>query len=387
MILSPKTSNSKAVKSIFNYRIVFAYLTAISFICMQYLVSQSSSEFSNRPLIDQPDESVSNLYLKKRDINSLESINSVKYESKFIRNFLSVEYDEAIQQKSTKIQKFLPKYIELTDTNIIKFDSKNNQKVTRMYNLKNPSLKYSSQIMQDQILMCLLNTSEFNKINASYNGIFVEAGAYDGETWSNTLYLERFRNWSGLLIEPSSENYYKLRTKNRKAYSVNNCICPGENSIEKSYIEAGPFGITTNKSKNNLEPMNNSVTCHPLNKILNQFFHDYFPHKKSNIARTKNKLVIDYMSLDIEGFEYNTIKTFPWNKFQFNFISIEYNQKQKNYKWLKNFLRRHGYYETFIDDVWYQDMYLAHKSVYKKLNLNVNKVSKLIQLNKLKNQV
>lgn len=33
-------------------------------------------------------------------------------------------------------------------------------------------------------------------------GIFVEAGAHDGYTQSNTYYLERHRGWSGVLVEP-----------------------------------------------------------------------------------------------------------------------------------------------------------------------------------------
>jgi FkbM family methyltransferase len=36
-------------------------------------------------------------------------------------------------------------------------------------------------------------------------GTFVEAGAHDGYTQSNTYYLERYRGWSGLLIEPIPE--------------------------------------------------------------------------------------------------------------------------------------------------------------------------------------
>lgn len=33
-------------------------------------------------------------------------------------------------------------------------------------------------------------------------GVFVEAGAHDGYTQSNTYYLERHRGWSGVLVEP-----------------------------------------------------------------------------------------------------------------------------------------------------------------------------------------
>lgn len=34
------------------------------------------------------------------------------------------------------------------------------------------------------------------------NGVFVDVGAYDGVTGSNSLFFEVFRGWSGLLIEP-----------------------------------------------------------------------------------------------------------------------------------------------------------------------------------------
>ncbi len=36
-------------------------------------------------------------------------------------------------------------------------------------------------------------------------GVFVEAGAYDGYFSSNTYWLERFRGWTGVLIEPIPE--------------------------------------------------------------------------------------------------------------------------------------------------------------------------------------
>ena len=36
-------------------------------------------------------------------------------------------------------------------------------------------------------------------------GVFLEAGAHDGYTQSNTYYLERFRNWSGVLVEAVPE--------------------------------------------------------------------------------------------------------------------------------------------------------------------------------------
>ena len=37
------------------------------------------------------------------------------------------------------------------------------------------------------------------------SGFFIEAGAADGEWFSNTLYFERHHNWTGLLVEPNPD--------------------------------------------------------------------------------------------------------------------------------------------------------------------------------------
>ena len=36
-------------------------------------------------------------------------------------------------------------------------------------------------------------------------GFFIEAGAYDGEVYSNSLYFELKRGWKGLLVEPNPD--------------------------------------------------------------------------------------------------------------------------------------------------------------------------------------
>lgn len=51
-------------------------------------------------------------------------------------------------------------------------------------------------------------------------GFFIEVGALDGETFSNTLYFEKSLGWKGLLIEPNPESFAQLSSKNRKAYSI-----------------------------------------------------------------------------------------------------------------------------------------------------------------------
>lgn len=377
MHFSASNANLKTGQLIFSYRTFLAYFMTVSFLSMQYFVAHNSNELPTQI----PETNIDHIqFIKKRAIDQNSNNNNINNHIR-IRNFLNFEYEENNLESSNSVESTKQTFNnvgKLKET--IKFDEPSSQ---IKYNLRNASVKYSSQIMQDRILEYLLDTPEFRSRDAHKSGIFVEAGAYDGETWSNTLYLERFLNWTGLLIEPSSENYAKLLSKHRNAYSINNCITASQSSVKKRMIEAGPFGITTNNTQNDAGGSNN-VVCHPLSKMLTELFTRYFPYRRSVIAQqnTSNKLkfVVDYLSLDIEGFEHDTIKTFPWNKFQFNFINIEYNQNKATYKWVKNFLRKFGYYETFVDDVWYQDLYLAHKSVYSQLNLSTNKVSEFMRL-------
>lgn len=380
--LAIESLNSKMLKFIFNYRVIIAYVMTMSYLCLHYYVSNKDliNESQNENSLNH--QVIQNLDIIKKPRRLLLQNQDYVYVSKvYASSDKSIILNTLKRNQKLIVDKSLngKKYKREFKTDDLKFD----YTYSGNYNLKNKSTIYSSQILQDKILVHLLNTSYFSNLNASTNGIFVEAGAYDGETWSNTLYLERFQNWTGLLIEPSVENYQKLRNKNRNAYSINSCLCSGKTSVKSDFIEAGPFGITTNHTSANLvnsEPTYR-VTCHPLAKILNQFISNYFFNKKSKISQESMIPTIDYMSLDIEGNEKNTIETFPWHKFRFNFLNIEFNQDKEIYTWLKSYLNQFGYVETIVDDVWFQDVYLAHISVYDKLNLSIKSVSEFIKFN------
>ena len=56
------------------------------------------------------------------------------------------------------------------------------------------------------------------------NGFYVECGASDGEFLSNTLFMERYKNWTGLLIEPDPDSYEGLLSRKRKGWHVPACL-------------------------------------------------------------------------------------------------------------------------------------------------------------------
>ncbi|KAK2146146.1 hypothetical protein LSH36_629g01023 [Paralvinella palmiformis] len=58
------------------------------------------------------------------------------------------------------------------------------------------------------------------------HGIYVDVWAGNGETDSNTLFLEKDRHWDGLLVEPNPDHFRSLIGKRRHAYAVNACVSP-----------------------------------------------------------------------------------------------------------------------------------------------------------------
>ena len=72
-----------------------------------------------------------------------------------------------------------------------------------------------SQLGQDKIV------DEY--LHRKCNGVFVDIGAYDGVTFSNTLMLEIERNWTGICIEPLPDIFVELQ-KNRRCICAQVCI-------------------------------------------------------------------------------------------------------------------------------------------------------------------
>ena len=66
------------------------------------------------------------------------------------------------------------------------------------------------------------------------DGFFVECGAFDGETSSNTVYLEQTRKCTGLLIEMDPAFYTQLVGKRRRAWTINACLSNRQTVVEVS---------------------------------------------------------------------------------------------------------------------------------------------------------
>lgn len=71
------------------------------------------------------------------------------------------------------------------------------------------------------------------------HGVFLDIGAYDGLTWSNTLFFEQARGWTGLCVEASPTRFAEL-TRNRPGPNLNVALANREGMAEFLDIIDGP---------------------------------------------------------------------------------------------------------------------------------------------------
>ena len=147
----------------------------------------------------------------------------------------------------------------------------------------------------------------------SVSGIFVEFGGNDGIHESNTRFLE-CKGWRGVLIEAIRREWSKSCINRPLAVSVHSAICPILTTVTISIPgrRTAASGIFQHMSKlsNDLFMKksvitNQSVICRPLTMII------------------KKHQCIDYLSIDVEGAEWNIIKDFVFNEMCIHVISVE----------------------------------------------------------------
>ena len=141
------------------------------------------------------------------------------------------------------------------------------------------------------------------------NGYFIECGANDGVDQSNTWYFEKILNWSGILIEPLNKQFQELkknRSKKNKFFNLALCSSETENILlmEDNDLTSKSSIDSSKTAKSNFKSVN-SLT---LTKILDEI-------SAPNL--------IDFFSLDVEGFEDQVIKGINFDKYNFKYFLIE----------------------------------------------------------------
>ena len=192
------------------------------------------------------------------------------------------------------------------------------------------------------------------------DGFFIESGANDGISQSNTALYEFKYNWTGLLIEPNPKKFFECK-KLRKNSIVENYALVSDNYTdefisgnfnEDGYDESLMSMVYDSgdwvdeellKHKNNISDRLIEVPAITLNKLL----------VKHDIKK------IDFISLDVEGYEISVLNGFDIEKYKPNYIMIETTTFDNRRKVIFDYMSEREY--SIVDELSCNDVLFAPK--------------------------
>jgi FkbM family methyltransferase len=206
--------------------------------------------------------------------------------------------------------------------------------------LFSPLLKGSeSQYNQDLFVLC--------QSNFKRDGYFVDFGATDGVTFSNTYLLETMFNWKGILVEPAKCWHDSLRSV-RSSIVDTRCVWSSTGE-QLAFLESTSATLSTVLSSSpkdkHTQERNKGDIYYVESVSLTDLLEEYNAPDD-----------IDYISIDTEGSEYEIISNHDFSKFSFKFITVEHNFTELRER-IFSLLTREGYQRRYAEmsncDDWY----------------------------------
>lgn len=186
----------------------------------------------------------------------------------------------------------------------------------------------SSQLLQD-----LWVDYEFG---GKRGGYFVEFGASDGTTFSNTLYLERELGWRGILAEPARTAHPFLA---RRGCHVDRRCVWIESGRRLLFNECRPVDHSTIDSYSDGDSHAESRRDGTRYEVETVSLDDLLTHWRAPRR-------IDYLSVDTEGSELDILRAFDFSAWDVGVISVEHNYTDRRQA-LFDLLTGRGYRRKF----------------------------------------
>jgi FkbM family methyltransferase len=154
-----------------------------------------------------------------------------------------------------------------------------------------------SSLNEDNILDWLTGYKE--------KGVYIDIGAYNPDHINNTKLFYQ-RGWRGINIEPNEEGFKKFLEKRPEDVNLNCAVGLGEADY---YFAEGGSGNTFVKNTAEQRGIDKKikVKLKPLSEIF----------KENNLS------VVDFISMDVENFEHEVIKSNDWFKYKAKVLCLE----------------------------------------------------------------
>lgn len=203
----------------------------------------------------------------------------------------------------------------------------------------------NSQILQDLWVLYMLSEKR--------DGYFVEFGACDGSLLSNTKLLEESYGWTGILAEPNPVWQTDLAA-NRKAEISNLCVAA------RSHETVDFLSI------DNLPELSRVLDIVPDDVHERNGNRDQQTHYRVETISLLDLLdkhnapkVIDYLSLDTEGSEFEILNAFDYDAYKFRLITVEHAGETSKREKICQLLEENGYHRWLPELTRWDDWYVA----------------------------
>lgn len=202
---------------------------------------------------------------------------------------------------------------------------------------RNPD--FNGQMLQDGVaaFFCkLFNTKD------SDNKLVIEIGAADVKKYSNSHTLIESFGWYALLFEPIKDLYLPLAN----FYSNNSKV----QVINRAVVKPGtPYQVEM-QELSYLSTLSSIESDLPYKKLLRQshkiMVNTIETHKIPQLIINQNYGFI-YLSIDVEGYEYQIIKNWNFSALRPHLISVEYNFNPTMDQKITSHLVNLGYKKVF----------------------------------------
>ncbi len=212
--------------------------------------------------------------------------------------------------------------------------------------VRDKSKIFKSQLLQDVFASFI--------VGDLFDKTFLEFGATDGISLSNSYMLEKNLGWTGVLAEPSPQWHAKLKNNRPNTKILTDCIW--KSSGEKLDFFVSDIGVLSTL----VDFKNNDLSSMPDNteaRIKNGKVVEVETVSINEVMETNfNGNSPSYVSIDTEGSEYEILNSLDFEKYRPVVFTIEHNFTNLQKK-IDAFIISKGYTRVFREltsfDGWY----------------------------------
>ena len=150
-------------------------------------------------------------------------------------------------------------------------------------------------------------------------GLVVESGAFDGESFSNSLLFEVGRGWRCLLVEANPSLQVQIEAVHRRCHLLKGGLSTTAHESIFDFVMAGTVGgladsidtkkvLESQKIYKNIAGGTVSVPCYPLHRVLAHMAQQEAKAQSAQLTAPRasvgsGRFTVDFWSLDTEGSE------------------------------------------------------------------------------------